>query len=203
MIMIGNGPVPLAVSGNQAASGRSVGLARGSPAGNAPAPTETIPAASRGASPPSMTATTAAGSLAVQPVIATSRIGRTITDPEEIPRDATSGLADDMRTETPPAFRPDPVPPLRQFAAVPNQVSAEIERLRTELRDVEERLSEVAAAIERLPAPNEGDAGPTLAKALLNTSEQDPKVAPKDISSEIEALRAILTPPQRDIDTQS
>lgn len=149
MIMIGNGPIPLAHPGPPGPGASTSGNAvRTVAAGQGAVPEATIPAAQpeRSGGSPGASNRQQSYTAAIRPVLGPSRIDATVTDPEDRYR-----MPDESRRDsTLSAFLNDrdPVPPLRSYANVPTATSIAIEALQAERA---ERKAETRSAEEESP----------------------------------------------------
>lgn len=139
MILIGNGPIPFAVTGQPGAASNASGTqARSAAAQNGAAPEATIPAADPKRTGQTPRSSEGQSRFATRAVVATSRTEAVVTNPEDRPRLPGTGAAADDHLE--PA-RP-PVAPLTSYASIPTEVMAEIQRLRAENAELKEELAE-------------------------------------------------------------
>ncbi|WP_212635000.1 hypothetical protein [Aliiruegeria lutimaris] len=149
---------------------------------------ETIPAATtercgQASSQPNMVSR-----VALRPVLATSRLDATEAAPEALYRQAGRESASTTTGSVSQDRREAPVPPLKAYAAVPNEITAEIQRLRQENADLK---AELAAQEEKQRAEEHAE---TAVKPVEIAEEQRQQAGPA--SSEQLPEHSAASPPE-------
>ncbi|NDR55784.1 hypothetical protein [Aliiruegeria sabulilitoris] len=103
---------------------------------------ETIPAATAERCGQTRSVPDMVNRVALRPVLGTSRVDATETDPEALYRQAARTSASVASEPNSQDRREAPVPPLKSYAAVPSEITAEIQRLRQENADLKAELAE-------------------------------------------------------------
>lgn len=184
MILIGNGPLPFAHPGTGT---QSTGMpSRALAAQQGAAQPETIPAATAERCGQTRSVPDMANRVALRPVLGTSRLDATETDPEALYRQAARTSASVTSEPISQDRREDPVPPLKSYAAVPNEITAEIQRLRQENAELkaelaaqenkqsaEERSQTTVDPVEKAEEPRQSSA-PTSSEQPSEHSTEDP-----------------------------